>query len=144
MTVPYQPANMNSVMPYLLLSDLGGFLQFATEALGATIIEQMGPPGSIMHAEIKIGDSVIMMGPSNEQWPSFPAMLYVYVPDCDAIHAKAMAAGSTEVHAPKDEFYGDRSGCLKDKWGNVWCFSTHIEDVTPAQMMERMAAGMPQ
>ena len=90
-----------------------------------------------MHAQVKIGDSPVMMG---EVWGEFPAKtaaLYLYVPDTDALYKRALAAGAVSILEPMDMFYGDRNGGVRDFAGNEWCFATHIEDVPPAELERR-------
>lgn len=93
-----------------------------------------------MHADYQIGDSHIMFGTANEQWPAQTNSIHVYIDDADAVWKKAVAAGATNVKEPTTEFYGDRSGCVKDKWGNTWWISTHVEDVPPQEMEKRQRA----
>lgn len=121
------PFGLHTVTPYLVVEDVEQVLAFVKNILGAT---PRGEPrrrdnGSIMHAEVLIGDSVVMMGePMDNSGPS-PGMLYVYVPDCDHAHAKALAAGATEVMPPADYPHGDRYGGVRDGGGNVWWLVTH-------------------
>jgi uncharacterized glyoxalase superfamily protein PhnB len=93
-----------------------------------------------MHAEVQIGDSRVMMGEANEKHPPMPAMLNLYVKDCDAVYRKALEAGGVSVAPPTDHFYGDRSAGVRDGSGNLWYVSTHKEDVSPEEMKRRMAA----
>src|SRR5581483_1998619 len=106
--------------------------------------------GSIGHAEIDVNGALIMLAdefpgggassPASIQGTSFSLMLYVK--DVDAAFARALAAGATQLFAPEDKFYGDRCGVLKDPFGHVWCLSTHVEDVTPREMMKRSKEAM--
>jgi uncharacterized glyoxalase superfamily protein PhnB len=91
-----------------------------------------------MHAEVIIGDSVIMMGEAGEVNPPVPAMLYLYLEDCDAAYQRALAAGAVSLQEPKDEFYGDRTAAVKDAFGNQWWMATRIEEVS-AEELERRA-----
>ena len=105
------PSGYHSVMPYLLTADVGKLLEFILEAFDAETTERVEmPDGTVSHAEVQIGDSRIMLGQARDEWPPMPSMLYLYVPDCDAAYAKAMAAGAEKVMEPMDQFYGDRSG----------------------------------
>ena len=99
------------------------------------------PDGRVMHAQVRIGDSPIMMGQAREEWPAMPACIYLYVEDADAGYEKALAAGATSLEVPRDEFYGDRHGSVRDSQGNIWWIATHIEDVSPEEI-ERRAAEM--
>jgi uncharacterized glyoxalase superfamily protein PhnB len=95
----------------------------------------MMPDGSIGHGELKIGDSVVMVGEAPDE--PVTAMLHLYVEDCDAVYQRALDAGAESLNEPTDQFYGDRSGGVRDKWGNQWYISTHVEDVTPDEMRRR-------
>ena len=106
------------------------------------------PDGSVAHAEIRIGDSVVMLSEENEDWGTksplalggSPMFLMAYVADVDAAFRRAIDAGATEVRPVADQFYGDRSGTLKDPYGHQWTLSTHIEEVSEAEAQRRMEA----
>jgi PhnB protein len=120
-------------------------IDFLKNVFVATEVERMTQPdGTVRHAEVKIGDSIVMMGEAGEQWKAMPAMLYVYVKDVDATYKKALAAGATSVREPADQFYGDRSCGVQDASGNQWWISTHIEDVAPEEMQKRAKAAAQQ
>lgn len=140
------PDGYHSVTPYLIVAGAAKALDFYQKAFGATEIMRMqDPSGRVGHAEIKIGDSHIMLadeapemgyrGPMSLGGSSVSLM--VYVDDADAIFKQARAAGAQELQAMKDQFYGDRSGTLKDPFGHVWTISTHVEDVPPDEMERR-------
>jgi len=105
-----------------------------------------------MHAEIKIGDSVVMLADENPQMGALSplsiggtgSMLHVYVPDVDSTVQKAVASGAKLLREVKDQFYGDRSGSIQDPFGHLWSVATHVEDVTPEEMRKRMTAAMGQ
>ena len=108
------------------------------------------PDGRIGHAELVIGDSLIML---SDEWPEMgmssattlggtPVTISVYVEDVDAVHARALAAGATELSAPTNQFYGDRSGQFEDPFGHKWSVASHIEDVPPDEMAKRAAEAM--
>jgi uncharacterized glyoxalase superfamily protein PhnB len=122
------------------VSDATKLIDFLKQAFDAQLLFKMdGPGGRIMHAEMTIGDSRIMLGqpaPGQET----QAMIHLYVPDTDATYKRALAAGGTSVREPADQFYGDRSGGVRDMFGNQWHIATHVEDVTPEEMDRRMAA----
>jgi uncharacterized glyoxalase superfamily protein PhnB len=125
----------------LVVSDAAKVMDFLLRAFGATERYKMqGPDGSISHAEIQVGDSVVMLGQSPDQTRTTHAMLYLYVPDVDAVYEKAVAAGGISLREPTDQFYGDRSGAVKDPGGNEWWIATHKEDVSPQEMERRMAS----
>ncbi|MEX2128624.1 MAG: VOC family protein [Xanthobacteraceae bacterium] len=133
------PEGYHTVTPYLMVRDANATIEFLKKAFGA---EQPHPPmknpqGKIMHAEIKIGDSRVMLGEGNEQWPASPSALYLYVPDADAVYKRALAAGAMSTVEPMDQFYGDRAGCVKDQSGNMWWIATHKEDVSRAELTKR-------
>lgn len=145
--VPFQPAGYHSVTPYLAVRGAKAAVDFYRRAFGAELVMKLNlPDGSITHAEIRIGDSILMMSEENEQWGNrsplalggSPVFLMIYVPDADTAFAKAIAAGCTQVKPVEDQFYGDRSGTLKDPYGYQWTLATHIEDVSAEEGQRRM------
>jgi PhnB protein len=145
MAVKPIPEGYHAVTPYLIVENASAFMDFAKQALGAEERMRMpGPDGKIGHAEMSIGDSVIMLSDANAEFPPMPAMIHLYVDDTDAYYRRSLAAGATSVREPADQFYGDRSAGVKDAFGNQWHFATHVEDVPPAEMEERMKAAMGQ
>jgi uncharacterized glyoxalase superfamily protein PhnB len=103
----------------------------------------MRPDGSIGHAEVKIGDSIIMMSEPMGDMQPMPASIYLYVQETDAVYQRALQAGATSLTEPADQFYGDRSAGVKDPAGNQWWIATHKEDVPPEEMVKRArAAGL--
>ena len=123
--------NVNVYMHPLRAEPVIGFLK---RAFGATELSKYASPdGVVHHAEIRVGDSVVEMGePSAEaqgKYPPMPTMFYMYVPDCDAVYRRALAAGATSISEPVDQPYGDRNGSVKDAFGNTWYISTHVKDV---------------
>jgi uncharacterized glyoxalase superfamily protein PhnB len=132
------PDGYHTVTPYLTVDDLPRLLQFVQDAFGAKINEMFtGPDGRPSHAEGLIGDSYVMMGQARGE--SFPAMMYVYVENADAVFRKAVAAGARVISEMTDQFYGDRSGGVVDPCGNQWWIATHIEDM-PKEEIQRRAA----
>jgi PhnB protein len=141
MSVEYKPKGYHTVTPFIYNTNIAETIDFTIAAFGATLKEKhFTPEGRIMHAEIFIGDSIIMMGDQHGDMPPMPTMLYLYVEDCDAMYAKAMAAGGKSLREPTTEFYGDRSSGVTDPWGNQWWIATHVEDVSPEEMMKRAEA----
>jgi uncharacterized glyoxalase superfamily protein PhnB len=139
--VDYKPKQYRAVTPYLTVADAQKTIDFATQVLGAELVFKMnGPDGSIAHAELKIDDSVIMVGQAGGQWKPTPASLYVYVPDVDATYKKAVQTGAKSEREPADQFYGDRVANVVDDNGTRWSFGTHIEDVSTDELNKRMAA----
>jgi len=98
------------------------------------------PDGRVGHAEIQIGDSVVMISDASAQSNPIPAMLYVHVPDVDASYKRALQTGATSIMEPAEQFYGDRHGGVRDVAGNQWWIATHIEDVSPEEMRRRSEA----
>jgi PhnB protein len=128
----------HSVTPYLVVSGALRVIEFLERTFDASELSRnAGPDGRIMHAEVRIGDSVVMIGEAGAQWPAMPSGLYVYVEDVDATYRRALQAGATSIAEPKDQFYGDRSGGVRDASGNVWWIGTHVEDVSPEEMERR-------
>jgi PhnB protein len=111
------------------------------QAFDAREVERMAmPDGTIRHAEVKVGDSMIMMGDAGGDWKAMPASLYLYVDDADATYRRALQAGATSLMEPADQFYGDRNAGVKDPVGNIWWIATHKEDVAPEEIKRRAAA----
>lgn len=134
------PDGFHTVTPYLMVEDADGLIAFLEQAFGATLRGRHdGPDGRMMHAELQIGDSRVMMGQATGEWPAMPAMLHLYVEDADAVFRRAVEAGARVVREPEDQFYGDRSGGVVDPTGNQWWISTRVEDVSPEEMERRMA-----
>lgn len=141
MAVKPIPDGYHTVTPYLVVPGVRRLLEFVKQAFDAEVkFEMPRPDGAVAHAEFRIGDSMVMTGEAGDQHPPMPAMLHLYVPDVDAVFAKAVAAGAEIVRPVADQFYGDRSGGVKDPCGNQWFVSTHVEDVSPEGMDRRMAA----
>ena len=140
MSVKPIPDGYHNVTPYLVVNGVAKLIEFLKQVFDAKEIEHMqGPDGRIQHAEVRIGDSIIMFGeplPTGE-WKPMPSMLYVYVLDTDATYKRALQAGATSVMEPADQFYGDRNAGVKDASGNTWWIATHIEDVSRDEMMRR-------
>ena len=145
--VSYIPKDYNSITPYLVVRDAAKAIDYYKKVFGATEIMRMpGPNGTVGHAEIKIGDSVIML--ADEQQGNYrspeglggsPVSLMVYVEDVDKTFKQAVSNGAKEVRAVQDQFYGDRSGKLVDPFGHVWTVATHKEDVSASEMQRRMS-----
>jgi PhnB protein len=135
------PDRYHAVTPYIMVNGAAKVIDFAVAVFGGKIVECMNrPDGRVMHAEVQIGDSVVMISDPGDQSKPMPAMLYVYVPDADATYARALRAGADSIMEPADQFYGDRHGGVRDAAGNQWWIATHIEDVSPAEMERRRAA----
>lgn len=149
MAVKPIPDGYHSVTPYLIVKGAARAIDFYKQAFGATEIMRFpGPNNTVMHAEIRIGDSVVML--ADEQTTSeyrspqstggTPVSLMVYVPDVDKTFHQAVTAGAKTTRPIQDQFYGDRTGTLTDPFGHVWTVGTHKEDVSMDEMQRRMAA----
>ena len=145
------PDDYPRVMPYLIVDGAGAAIDFYCSVLGATERVRMpGPDGRIGHAELQLGDSMIMLADENAQMDvrgpraigGTPVSLHVYVEDSDAVFERAVQAGARALRAVEDRFYGDRSGQFEDPFGHRWDVSTHVEDVPPEEMSKRAAAAM--
>ncbi len=145
------PDGYPQVTPYLCVDGAAEAIDFYTRVLGATERMRMpAPEGKIGHAEIQLGDSVIML---SDEHPDMgvrsprsiggtPVAISVYVEDVDAVFQEALAAGATELQPVGNQFYGDRSGQFEDPFGHRWSVATHVEDVPPDEMEKRAAAAM--
>lgn len=140
------PKGYHTLTAGLTVQDAAAFIKFCKKAFGATEVMKMaGPGGSIMHADLLIGDTHIMCGDempgmgkqSAKSLGNTPLTLHIYVADCDAALKKALKAGATVRMPMADMFWGDRYGTVEDPFGNVWALATHIEDVDPKEMKRR-------
>jgi PhnB protein len=140
MAVKPIPEGYHTVTPYLVIQGAEKVIQFATDAFGAKERMRMpGPNGTIGHAELEIGDSVIMLADQDERQNLMPAMVHLYLEDVDAAYARALQAGGTSIEKPENKFYGDRTAGVQDSAGNKWYISTHVEDVPQDEMQRRVA-----
>jgi len=147
--VKYIPEGYNSVTPYLIIKDASQAIEYYKRVFGANVIVRMdGPNGTVGHAELQIGNSKIMLADEN---PSMgqghtsaatmggsPVSLYLYLPDVDKVFNRAVSEGAKVLKPVQDQFYGDRSGFLQDPFGHLWGIATHVEDVSPEELNERM------
>lgn len=135
------PEGFHTVTPYLTIKGVARLLDFLRDAFGAQELHRSsGPDGRIIHAQVKIGNSMVMIGEAGEEWPARPSTIFLYVENADATYQAALNAGGQVVRELKNEFYGDRMGGIKDPSGNDWWIATHIEDVSPEEMARREAA----
>ena len=122
-----------AVVPYLIVTGAGAFIDFVKKAFGGTErMRSQGANGAIMHAEVQIGDSVIMLADALDETHIRTAMLHLYVADVDAEYARVLRAGGESIRTPADQAYGDRTAATKDRWGNEWWLATHIVSSAPA------------
>lgn len=142
------PQGYRSVTPYLFIKGAANAIDYYKKVFGAT--ERMRMPGSngrVMHAELQIGDSIVMLADEHPEMGArspqtvggASSSLHVYVQDVDAVAKKAVDAGAQLARPVQDQFYGDRSGTIVDPFGHIWSIATHIEDVAPEEMQKRMA-----
>ncbi len=135
MAVKPIPDGYHTVTPYLTVEDPGAVIEFLKKAFDAQETFAMRDHnGKIQHAEVKVGNSMLMLGAAHDQWKSRPGNFYVYVEDCDAGYHKALAAGGKSLSEPQTQFYGDRHGGVTDAQGNNWWVATHVEDVSSADL----------
>ena len=154
MTTPAKPSPIpdtyRRVTPCLVVRGAAKALDFYAEAFGASErMRSVSPYGTIAHAEIQIGDSVVIVEDENPQLgtaappdgglPGTPVFQFIYVADVDAVMARAVELGATLKRAPQTQFYGDRDGFLVDPFGHGWTIATHVEDVSPEELTRRMA-----
>jgi uncharacterized glyoxalase superfamily protein PhnB len=145
------PSGYHSVTPAIVVRDAAKAIEFYGRAFGAEEVSRMaGPGGTIMHAEIRIGDSIVMLGEENEQWGARsplstngnPGSLHIYVEDADAAFARALRAGATTRYPLEDTFWGDRYGKVTDPFGHEWGLATRIKEMTPEEMQRAAEAWM--
>lgn len=150
MAVKPIPEGYRNVTPSLIMSNAAGAIEYYKKAFGATERSRHDFGGKIGHAELQIGDSVIMLADefpdmgyrSPQAYGGTPVGFYLYVPDADATTRQAVAAGAKLVKPVQDQFYGDRSGTVTDPFGHMWTIATHKEDVSPEEMRRRSEAFM--
>jgi PhnB protein len=137
------PRGYHTVSASLNLTDAKQFIAFCKKAFGGKLRSSMpGPGGKIMHAEIEIGDSVLMVSDAVQD-PARPGNLFLYVQNVDKTFAKAVKAGAKALMPVADMFWGDRFGRLEDAFGNRWAVATHVENVSSKELKKRMAAMKP-
>jgi uncharacterized glyoxalase superfamily protein PhnB len=135
------PEGFHTVSPYLVVAGVAKLIDFAKQAFGAKeVFLSKRPDGSIQHAEVKIGDSIVMMGEGGPGGKQFPGMLHLYMENVDGVYQRAIQAGAKSLREPADQPQGDRMGGVEDEFGNQWWIATHIEDVTPEEIERRAKA----
>jgi len=141
MAVKAIPDGYHSVTPYLTVKGADTLLDFVKKAFDADETLRMPrADGTIAHAEVRIGDSLVMVGDATREAPPTPAAIHLYVEDSDAAYKRAIEAGGTSLREPTDEFYGDRMAGVRDTVGNVWWIATHMEDLSPEELARRSQA----
>ncbi len=129
---PVKPVRegFHTITPYLHVRGTAKLIDFLKHAFGAEEVFRLArKDGSIMHAEVRIGDSMLEMGEPEGEFQPMPCALHLYVEDADSVYERAIKAGATSMRAPSDQDYGDREGDVKDPWDNRWYIATHIKDV---------------
>ena len=136
----YKPNGFQSVTPYLIVKDARQLINFCKAAFDAEEISaHASPDGSkILHAQIRIGDSMLELSDGSEQWQPMTSALHLYVENVDDVHRKAVEKGAKSLRQPTDEFYGDRACEIVDIQGNYWFLATHKEDVSDEELKKRM------
>jgi PhnB protein len=149
MTQPI-PEGYRTITPGLVVDKGAEAIDFYARAFGAEVVRRLEMGGKIMHAELRIGDSLVTV---NDEMPEYglkapdreapvPASLLIYCEDADALHARAVAAGASEINPVSDQFHGDRAGSVRDPYGHRWAIATHTEDMSEAEMQRRMEEAM--
>lgn len=146
------PEGFHSATPHLVCEGAAKAIDFYRQAFGAVEIDRMpGPGGKIMHATVRIGDSLVMLCDDFPEYGSrgplalqgSPVVIHLYVPDADAVWERALAAGAKPIMPLGDAFWGDRYGQLVDPFGHRWAIATHLRDMTPQEIQDAMAREMP-
>jgi len=141
MSVHPIPEGFHTVTPYLLVDGAARLIEFLEAAFDATVLHRSDlPAGKVMHAQVRIGDSPVMLSDAREDMPATQSMIYLYVDDVDAVYARAISASATALREPVDEFYGDRSGGVLDPCGQQWWIGARIEEVDEHEMERRRRA----
>jgi len=141
MAVKPIPEGYHTFTPYFVVEGASNFIDFVKKAFGGQEIYRFpAPGGKVGHAEMRVGDSVLMLADTTAEFSPSKMVSYLYVPDVDATYKKALAAGARSQREPANQFYGDRVGTVTDRWGNTWSIGTHVEDVPPDEMERRMKA----
>ena len=141
MTNNSMPTGYHTVTPYLTVSGAADLIQFLKQAFGAREKERFAQPdGTIGHAEVIIGDSVIMLSDPMKDCKPMAGTFYLYVDEVDVVYQRAKSAGATSVAEPADQFWGDRTATVHDRFGNIWHIASRVEDVSPEELARRVAA----
>ncbi len=135
------PDDCGNVIPYLLVPDVARLIEFLKQAFdGIERAKISRPDGTVLHAQVRIGNSLLMIGQPQSPWKPRPSMLYLYVADVDATYRRAIAAGAQSVLEPADMFYGDRHACVKDVAENDWWIASRIENLSLEEIQKRATA----
>jgi len=132
------PKPFTTITAYTAVTGALNLIQFVVTAFDAQeIMRHLRPDGTIQHAQVAIGNSVLMLSEANAQWPPMPVNLYIYLPDTDVSYRRALKAGATSIMEPADQDYGDRMSGVKDLCGNQWWIATPLPQAVPANLKER-------
>lgn len=132
------PSGYHNVNPFIFVDGVERLIDFLVEAFAGEETERMTRPnGSVGHAEVRIGDSVVMVSDATEEFPARSSAHYLFVEDVDTTYNRALSAGAGGLREPTDQFYGNREAGVVDAFGNIWWLATVIEDVTPDEMQRR-------
>jgi len=135
------PEGYHSLTPIVSVEGASSLIDFLRQVFDAEEEERFtGSDGRIRHAEVRIGDSIIMINDATPEFPAVPAMINVYTEDVDAAYKRALGEGATALRESSEQFYGDRTGGVKDQYGNQWWIATHVEDVSQEELEKRMKA----
>ena len=141
MPVPYKPEGYHTITPTLIVNGAARLHEFLKKVFDAKVLVSIpGPKNTIAHSEVQVGDSRVMIADANPKFPAQTSSFYLYVPDCDSVYRKALAAGAKSEREPADQFYGDRNANVIDEFGNRWSMGTHVEDVSEEELQRRMKA----
>lgn len=140
MSKNYIPKGNNAVCPYLTVRGAESQMKFMRDVFGAEeVMRTNRPDGTLGHAEVRIDDSIVMLGEATEQWIAMPCILHVYVEDADKTYKRVLKAGAESLMEPADQFYGNRSAGVKDPAGNIWWLATLIEELSGEEIQRRAA-----
>ena len=131
------PEGYGTVTPFVIVKGAAQYIDYVKRAFGAVELGRVGEDGAIGHAEVRIGDSIVMLFDSKPGWPSTPAFLRLYVEDCDATYRQAIEAGGESVTEPGTMPWGDRAARVRDPFGNLWWIMTRVEDLTQEEEARR-------
>ena len=143
MTSQVIPDEFHTITPYFTVQGAARLIEFLQQAFEAVEVRRSTmPDGTIMNAELRIGDSMVMLGeapPASSDVKPLTSMLYLYVADADSVYQRAVKAGGKSIREPADQIYGDRVGAIEDAWGNQWWIATRKEDVSDEELKRRMS-----
>lgn len=141
MSVNYIPEGYHTITPYLVVEGAEKLIEFVQTVFDGKLVFKMeAGEGKIGHAEMKIGDSFLMLADASEEWKATRTLLHLYFENADEIYKNALDAGAVSIKEPVDQPYGDRSAAIQDSFGNIWGIATHFEDVSEEEMIRRMSA----